>query len=248
MSADWYPKIDYLKCTKCLTCYDFCPHEVYSLNDDTPVVAKPENCISGCHGCENRCPEGALSYIGDTASGKILFGGKVKRIDTGVKLLEGKKMEVQDLLRLITVEHLHYANEDQETCERCGDTLQIVREVVEEIKEALKLVKVQIEFKDVPLLNETDEELKVSNSIRFTCTDLGVKNVDIEEIVEGAAVNSNYCQSCSDLIGKKTFCRTVTYKGQTYEAVPKAMIVEAVLKLAFAPKPCCDPLTTSCSC
>ncbi len=65
MSADWYPMINRDKCTGCLICYDFCPHGVYSLEDDSPLVVNPDNCISRCHGCENQCPSGAITYFGD---------------------------------------------------------------------------------------------------------------------------------------------------------------------------------------
>lgn len=65
MAVDWYPVIDREKCTDCLVCYEFCPNEVYILEDESPVVVRPENCISGCHGCENQCPSGAITYFGD---------------------------------------------------------------------------------------------------------------------------------------------------------------------------------------
>ncbi|MGE5423560.1 MAG: ferredoxin family protein [Ignavibacteriales bacterium] len=65
MSLDWYPIIDQEKCTECLICYDFCPHEVYILEDDKPIVTRPENCISRCHGCEKQCPSEAITYFGD---------------------------------------------------------------------------------------------------------------------------------------------------------------------------------------
>lgn len=65
MSVDWYPMIDREICTNCLVCYEFCPHEVYILEEETPQVVNPENCIFRCHGCENQCPSGAISYFGD---------------------------------------------------------------------------------------------------------------------------------------------------------------------------------------
>ena len=77
MSLDWYPQIDYSQCLKCLICYDICPHGVYDLDNDAPVVVKPENCISKCHGCENQCPQGAISYFGDTGIKKPCGGDPV---------------------------------------------------------------------------------------------------------------------------------------------------------------------------
>lgn len=65
MTVDWYPMIDRELCTNCLVCFEFCPHEVYTLEDEAPLVVKPENCIFRCHGCENQCPSGAIRYYGD---------------------------------------------------------------------------------------------------------------------------------------------------------------------------------------
>lgn len=32
----WYPRIDYDKCIDCLSCVNFCPHDVYSVKDGKP--------------------------------------------------------------------------------------------------------------------------------------------------------------------------------------------------------------------
>lgn len=65
MSLDWYPIIDQGKCTECRICYEFCPHDVYILKDDKPIIARPEDCVTRCHGCERKCPSDAISYYGD---------------------------------------------------------------------------------------------------------------------------------------------------------------------------------------
>lgn len=79
MSLDWYPIINRDYCTECLVCYEFCPHEVYTLEDDEPVVTRPENCISRCHGCEKQCPNEAITYFGDDGT-KPLPGDKAVRL------------------------------------------------------------------------------------------------------------------------------------------------------------------------
>lgn len=65
MSLNWYPIINLELCTSCGICYEFCSHGVYELNGGTPFVIEPEGCIQGCHGCENKCPSGAIHYYGD---------------------------------------------------------------------------------------------------------------------------------------------------------------------------------------
>lgn len=67
MAKNWYPIIDEEKCTGCLTCVNFCPHEVYEVSDTgKPKVVNPENCVEFCRGCQRICPAGAISYFGES--------------------------------------------------------------------------------------------------------------------------------------------------------------------------------------
>ena len=59
---DWYPTIDYGKCSNCLSCISFCKNGVYKNNDGKPKVVKPYNCVVGCIGCDNICPSRAISH------------------------------------------------------------------------------------------------------------------------------------------------------------------------------------------
>ena len=62
---DWFPKIDYSKCTGCKECFKFCKHKVYTWdnNKKQPQVTNPYNCIVGCMTCSTSiCKQGALSH------------------------------------------------------------------------------------------------------------------------------------------------------------------------------------------
>ncbi len=91
MAKTWYPVIDYLICAECGTCVAKCPHNVYDVSKaPTPVVKNPEFCIDHCHGCGNRCPSGAITYVGDdtgwtppNTKGKIKISGKVSCCSCG---------------------------------------------------------------------------------------------------------------------------------------------------------------------
>ena len=79
MSLGWYPIVNGELCSSCGVCYGFCSHGVYEWNEeDGPIVVQPENCIHGCHGCENQCPSQAIRYYGDLPGKKT---GGAFRID-----------------------------------------------------------------------------------------------------------------------------------------------------------------------
>ncbi|MCX7658027.1 MAG: 4Fe-4S binding protein [Oscillospiraceae bacterium] len=66
MAKRWYPVVDYSICIECGTCVEKCPHGVYDrIKSPSPVVRNPEGCVDHCHGCGNRCPVGAITYVGD---------------------------------------------------------------------------------------------------------------------------------------------------------------------------------------
>ncbi|MDD3995482.1 MAG: ferredoxin family protein [Bacilli bacterium] len=66
MANNWYPVVDYVLCAECGTCVNFCPHNVYDKEKSpSPIVVRPSDCIDNCHDCGNRCPVGAITYVGD---------------------------------------------------------------------------------------------------------------------------------------------------------------------------------------
>ncbi len=75
MSKGWYPVIDYDKCVGCMVCNDMCQHGVYKPDEDTekPKVVYGNGCVHGCHGCEKKCPVGAIHYFGDDGTQDIEY-------------------------------------------------------------------------------------------------------------------------------------------------------------------------------
>jgi len=62
---DWFPGIDYSKCTGCKECFGFCSHKVFGWNNKKkqPVVSNPYGCVVGCMTCSTSvCKQGALSH------------------------------------------------------------------------------------------------------------------------------------------------------------------------------------------
>lgn len=66
MAKKWYPVTDILICIECGTCVEFCPNGVYDKSKfPVPVIASSDGCVDHCHGCGNKCPVGAITYVGD---------------------------------------------------------------------------------------------------------------------------------------------------------------------------------------
>ncbi|AAD36250.1 4Fe-4S ferredoxin [Thermotoga maritima MSB8] len=68
MAKNWYPVIDYGKCTGCLTCVNFCPHGVYTAENGKPKVSNPDACVEFCKGCQKICPAGAINYSAEVSA------------------------------------------------------------------------------------------------------------------------------------------------------------------------------------
>lgn len=120
---------------------------------------------------------------------------------------------------------------DLSTCERCGATDKVLDDALSELKPELKGVEVIVNKTKI----ENDEEAKKHDFVRSPT--IRINGVDIEKILTGRLnVKDNYCESCANICGDSclestgggTQCRTIEYKGKTYEAVPKEMIKDAI--------------------
>jgi len=111
MTKTWYPVIDYLLCTECGTCVSKCPHGVYDTTKaPSPVVKDPEACIEHCHGCGNRCPAGAITYVGED-TGWTPPNGSPEVAQSGCSCANSDSSDKKAL-----VEYLYL---DLQTCDRC---------------------------------------------------------------------------------------------------------------------------------
>lgn len=107
-----------------------------------------------------------------------------------------------------------------ETCERCYDTGENLAQEVKRLKRALEPHGIQVEYIETKL---NDTEIPESNTIFFN-------GVPIEEIIE-IEVSETYCDSCTALLGKETYCRAVKFEGNDYEDIPAKAIRQAVYKV-----------------
>lgn len=78
----WFPKVDLEKCSRCGSCAEECPNDVYDF-DDAPIVARPYNCSVGCSSCAKGCPSEAISFPDLKELQKILTGLRIKYKNKG---------------------------------------------------------------------------------------------------------------------------------------------------------------------
>jgi len=224
MAKTWYPVIDYLTCAECGTCVLKCSHGVYDTSKaPSPVVTTPGACIDHCHGCGNRCPVGAITYVGDD-TGWTPPNGK-KESKEAYCFCEG---EASSEKRIV----VEYLSLDLQTCDRCIGTDAILDEVMVILTPALQLAGYDVEYKKIKM-----ETVKLAE--RFKLLSSPTIRVNGQDIC-GAAKENN-CGCCGEISGTDVDCRVFEYNGKSYEVPPKEMLAEAILKTIFG-------TTGNCSC
>jgi len=216
MAKTWYPVIDYLICKECGTCVAKCPHGVYNTTKpSSPVVKNPEFCVDHCHGCGNRCPVGAIIYVGD---------------DTGWTPPNGKQTAEESNCACaceatfdnkITVKYLYL---DLKTCDRCIGTENALDEVMLTLTPAIRLAGYNVEYRKIEM-----KTAELAEQYRFLSSP--TIRVNGHDICISVAENS--CGCCSEISGTDVDCRVFEYNGEKYEVPPNEMIAEAVLKTIF---------------
>ena len=121
-------------------------------------------------------------------------------------------------MKKLSLEWKHY-DKKGETCLRCDNTGKNIQEALKDISENLNYNEVDISYKETKL---DAEEMPESNMIL-------INNKPIEEIMS-ATVSENYCHSCSCIAGEGANCRTIKMSGNTFEEIPKDLIIAAIEK------------------
>ncbi len=121
-------------------------------------------------------------------------------------------------MKTLTIEWRHL-DVDGETCDRCYDTGENLANEAKRLRRTLELQGIEVIVLETKL---DDDQIPESNTILFN-------GVPIEDILD-IKISENYCDSCTLLLGKKTYCRTVLFEGNEYEDVPAKAIRQAALK------------------
>lgn len=112
-----------------------------------------------------------------------------------------------------------HLDKDGRTCERCSDTGATIRGLLKGLAQELHPLGWEVTFKDTPL---TENEIPESNSIYLN-------GVSLESLLPNARRSDNCCDSCGEILGSPTMCRTIERGETTYEAIPAALVREAAL-------------------
>lgn len=122
-----------------------------------------------------------------------------------------------------------------ETCDRCYDTGENLAQEVKRLSRALEKKDIRVELIETKL---DDDQIPQSNTILFN-------DVPIEDILN-IEVSMNYCESCSTLLGAKTYCRTVRFEDNEYEDIPAKAIRQAAYKVLGIKEAIKAPTANSC--
>jgi len=107
------------------------------------------------------------------------------------------------------------------TCARCSDTGEALQEVIGKLTEECKPMGWEITFKETKL---TAKNISESNVILLN-------GKPIEALLPEVRVSKSHCESCSEITGKSTSCRTVELGGNTYGGIPASLIRQAVCQI-----------------
>ena len=229
MVRTWYPVIDYAVCRECGTCVEFCSHGVYEKEKaPSPVVVNPDACVDHCHGCGDKCPAGAIAYVGDD-TGWTPPNGTMTAIAEpcccGEENAETSDSNACDYegagAKNVLIEYLYL---DLHTCDRCIGTDAVLDEVMGVLSPALALAGYSVEYKK-------SEMATVEVAERHQFLSSPTIRVNGQDICESIAESD--CGCCGAISGTATDCRVFEYEGESYEVPPKAMLAEAILKAVF---------------
>jgi ribosomal protein S14 len=108
------------------------------------------------------------------------------------------------------------------TCERCGTTGDVLRQLVEQLNAECLQRGVAIVLKTVALGTERIAE---SNQIL-------IDGQALEQLRPQIVIGRNNCRSCGRLLGQEQACRTLEFAGETHDVPPAWLIREAVCRSA----------------
>jgi len=164
---------------------------------------------------------GVMSTPALVINGKVVSVGKLLKVEDVRKIIKNLGLSseyngnlVSEIKKLIIEwQHLDVKGE---TCDRCYDTGENLAAEIKRLKRVLNTQNIEVEYIETKL---DDTQIPQSNTILFN-------GIPIESILN-IKVSENYCESCTALLGTKTYCRTILFENNEYEDIPAKAIRQA---------------------
>lgn len=125
----------------------------------------------------------------------------------------------------INIEFLYL---DLEVCDPCKSSERATIAALEEVANVVRATGAKIELNRIQV--ESFEQaialgFQTSPTIRINGKDLQLK------------FKESHCQTCSELSGTETNCRVWDFQGREHKSLPKAMLIESVLREIYGIAP-----------
>lgn len=152
-----------------------------------------------------------------------MFEKKNKKSGCGCdgEITAEKKTIVQPLRKQVKIEFLYL---DLSVCDKCRATETNLEAALSEVYGLLQSAGVNVEIKKIHVQSESQaKELGFVSSptIRVNGRDLQFETKE------------NYCAPCSQISGTETNCRVWNFQGRDYNAAPKPLIIEGILREVY---------------
>ena len=117
---------------------------------------------------------------------------------------------------------------DLTTCTRCRGTDENLSRALDTVRAVLSATGATVNVRKV--LIDTEE---LAQEHRF----LSSPTIRVNGRDTALATKESRCGSCGDVAGQATDCRVWTYEGEEYTEAPEPLLVDAILRAAYAPVP-----------
>jgi hypothetical protein len=113
---------------------------------------------------------------------------------------------------------------DLSICTRCQGTEDSLEEAIEDVAKVLELAGAEVVVNKIHI----DSKEKAIQYRFESSPTIRINGKDIQ-----LEMRESLCESCGDLCGDEVDCRVWVYKGKEYNVLPKAMIIDAILREVY---------------
>mgnify|MGYP001029162608 CR=1 FL=1 len=116
---------------------------------------------------------------------------------------------------------------DLSICTRCQSTEDSLDEAIDDVAKVLELAGMEVIVNKIHI----DSKEKAIQYRFESSPTIRINGKDIQ-----LEMRESLCESCGDLCGDEVDCRVWVYKDKEYNAPPKAMIIDAILREVYSDK------------